>query len=305
MRIGIDVGGTKIEGLVLDDDGREKARSRRATPKQDAGRIVSTIADLVRDLEAVVGATCTIGVGTPGSISPRTGLLRGSNTTCLNSLPLDRLVSEALGREIRMANDANCFALSEAVDGAAAGSSVVFGVIVGTGTGAGLVIDRRVITGRHGIAGEWGHNPLPWAKDDELPGPRCYCGKRGCIETWLSGPGFAADHARRMALEVAGPDAETLAALAARGDHAAGESLERYADRMARALATVIDVLDPDAIVLGGGMSNVEAIYPLVTERLSAWVFSDYVDVPVVRAAHGASGGVRGAAWLWPAEELT
>jgi len=305
MRIGIDLGGTKIEGLVLAEDGVERARRRRATPKLDASAIVVAVAELVRELELEVGARCTVGLGTPGSISPRTGLLRGSNTTCLNGLPLDRLVSDALDREIRMANDANCFALSEAVDGAAAGAQVVFGVIVGTGTGAGVVIDRRVIAGRHGIAGEWGHNPLPWAKEDEQPGPRCYCGKRGCIETWLSGPGFAADHARRMALEAPGPDAEALAALAASGDVAACESVERYADRMARSLASVIDVLDPDVIVLGGGMSNVTAIYPIVQERLGAWVFSDYVDVPVVRAAHGASGGVRGAAWLWPTSELT
>ncbi len=304
MRIGIDLGGTKIEGLVLDEDGVERARRRGATPKGDASAIVLAVAELVRELELEIGTRCSVGLGTPGSISPRTGLLRGSNTTCLNGLPLDRLVSDALDREIRMANDANCFALSEAVDGAAAHARVVFGVIVGTGTGAGVVIDRRVIAGRHGIAGEWGHNPLPWANEGEQPGPRCYCGKRGCIETWLSGPGFAADHARRMALEAPGPEAEALAALAASGDVAARESVERYADRMARALASVIDVLDPDVIVLGGGMSNVTAIYPIVQERLGAWVFSDYVDVPVVPAVHGASGGVRGAAWLWPAAEI-
>jgi fructokinase len=287
---------------VLDEAGRERARRRVPTPREDAGAIVAAIASLVRDLEASVSARCAVGVGTPGSLSPRTGLLRGSNTTCLNGLPLDRVLSDALGREVRIANDANCFALSEAVDGAAAGASVVFGVIVGTGTGAGVVIDRRVLGGRHGIAGEWGHNPLPWPHEDELPGPACYCGKRGCLETWLSGPGFASDHARRHPGD-AGLDAAAIAARAAAGDADAEESVVRYADRMARGLATVIDVLDPDAIVLGGGMSNIEAIYPRVIARLPAWVFSDYVDVPVVRAAHGDSGGVRGAAWLWPRDQ--
>ncbi len=297
MRIGIDLGGTKIEGLALDDEGRERARRRIATPKDDADAIVRAIAGLVLALEADVAARCTVGIGTPGSLSPKTGLLRGSNTTVLNGLPLDRLVADALGREIRMANDANCFALSEAVDGAAKDARVVFGVIVGTGTGAGVVIDRRVHAGRHGVAGEWGHNPLPWARDDELPGPSCYCGKRGCIETWLSGPGFASDHARRGGADM---DAVAIAEAARVGDRRASESVSRYADRMARSLATVIDVLDPDVIVIGGGMSNLDVVYPLVCAHLPRWVFSDYVDVPVVKAAHGDSGGVRGAAWLWP-----
>jgi fructokinase len=304
MRIGVDLGGTKIEGLVLADSGEERARLRVATPRSDAGAIVSAIATLVRDLEARVGASCSVGIGTPGSLSPRTGLLRGSNTTVLNGLPLDRLLAEALERPVRMANDANCFALSEAVDGAAKDARVVFGVIVGTGTGAGVVIDRAVIAGRHGIAGEWGHNPLPWAREDERPGPRCYCGKRGCLETWLSGPGFARDHLARLAsasvaVEGAAPTALEISRAAEAGDPLARESLERYADRMARGLATIIDVLDPDAIVLGGGMSNLGGLYPLVRDRLSSWVFSDYVDVPVVPAAHGDSSGVRGAAWLW------
>jgi fructokinase len=304
MRIGVDLGGTKIEGLVLADSGEERARLRVATPRSDAGAIVSAIATLVRDLEARVGASCSVGIGTPGSLSPRKGLLRGSNTTVLNGLPLDRLLAEALERPVRMANDANCFALSEAVDGAATDARVVFGVIVGTGTGAGVVIDRAVIAGRHGIAGEWGHNPLPWAREDERPGPRCYCGKRGCLETWLSGPGFARDHLARLAsasvaVEGAAPTALEISRAAEAGDPLARESLERYADRMARGLATIIDVLDPDAIVLGGGMSNLGGLYPLVRDRLSSWVFSDYVDVPVVPAAHGDSSGVRGAAWLW------
>jgi len=300
MRIGIDLGGTKIEGLVLDDEGRERARRRVPTPKEDAATIVRAIADLARSLEAEAGATCSIGIGTPGSLSPKTGLLRGSNTTCLNGLPLDRLIADALLREVRLANDANCFALSEAVDGAAKDARVVFGVIVGTGTGAGVVIDRRVHAGRHGIAGEWGHNPLPWPLADELPGPDCYCGKRGCIETWLSGPGFARDHARRGSADM---DPVAIAAAASVGDRRAIESVSRYTDRMARALASVIDVLDPDVIVLGGGMSNLDAIYPLVRARLPSWVFSDYVDVPVLKAVHGDSGGVRGAAWLWPVQQ--
>ncbi len=299
MRIGIDLGGTKIEGLVLDDAGREAARLRRPTPKGEPAAIVEAIRVLVAELEGEVGSQCTVGIGTPGSLSPRTGLLRGSNTTCLNGVALDRRIAEALGREVRMANDANCFALSEAADGAGRGARVVFGVIVGTGTGAGVVVDGRVLTGRHGIAGEWGHNPLPWAEGDEHPGPRCYCGKRGCIETWLSGPGFAREHARRTGEALR--SVEEIVALASAGDAEARRSVERYAERMARALATVIDVLDPDVIVLGGGMSNIDAIYPLVADRLPAWVFSDYVDVPVVKALHGDSSGVRGAAWLWPA----
>lgn len=302
MRIGVDLGGTKIEGIVLSEDGREHARLRIATPRGDAGAIVAAIVGLVRDLEARAGGPCSVGVGTPGSLSPKTGLLRGSNTVCLNGLPLDRLLSESLGRPVRLANDANCFALSEAVDGAAAGARVVFGVIVGTGTGAGVIVERAVLAGRHGIAGEWGHNPLPWAREDELPGPRCYCGKRGCIETWLSGPGFARDHLERLsgiALDGPPPSALEIARAAEAGEALARASVERYADRMARGLASVIDVLDPDVIVLGGGMSNVAGLGPLVSQRLSSWVFSDHVDVPVVPAAHGDSGGVRGAAWLW------
>ncbi len=298
MRVGIDLGGTKIEAIALDDEGLERARERVPTPREDAAAIVRAVRGLVLAIEARLGARASVGVGTPGSISPRTGLLRGSNTTCLNGIPIVERLEEALEREVRVANDANCFALSEAIDGAATKARVVFGVIVGTGTGAGLVVDRRVLEGRHRIAGEWGHNPLPWASGSELPGPRCYCGKAGCIETWLSGPGFASAFARASGTSGASPEA--IVALAERGDALARASLSAYADRMARSLASVIDVLDPDAIVLGGGMSNVEAIYPEVRARLSAWVFSDYVDVPVVRARHGDSSGVRGAAWLWP-----
>lgn len=298
MRIGVDLGGTKIEAILLDADGTERARRRVATPQGERGAIVDAVAQLVTSLESEHGVRCSVGVGTPGSLSPKTGLLRGSNTRCLNGARLDVLLSNALAREVRIANDANCFALSEAIDGAAAGARVVFGVIVGTGTGGGVVIDGRVHGGRQGIAGEWGHNPLPWPEDDELPGPPCYCGKRGCIETWLSGPGFAADHARHAGGTEC--SAVEIAQRAAQGEPAACASLDRYVDRMARALATVIDVLDPDVIVLGGGMSNVATLAARVRARLGAWAFSDYVDVPVVTALHGDSSGVRGAAWLWP-----
>lgn len=297
MRIGVDLGGTKIEAIALRDDGTVAVRERVATPKDDARAIVLAVRDLVLSVERAAGETCSVGIGTPGAISPKTGLLRNSNTVVLNGRPLDRELAEALGREIRMANDANCFALSEAADGAAAGASVVFGVIIGTGCGAGIVVDGRPLVGRHAIAGEWGHNPLPWPRDEERPGPECYCGKRGCLETWLSGPGFSRDHA-----EHAGTSA-TLAAreiesLARAGDVTAAQSLERYCDRLARALATIIDVLDPDAIVLGGGMSNVARLYERVPELLPRWVFSDHVTTPIVRPMHGDSSGVRGAAWL-------
>lgn len=296
MRIGVDLGGTKIEGVVLDDDGRVRALRRVPTPKDDAARVVEAIRTLVIALEREVDARCSVGVGTPGSTSPRTGLLRNSNTVCLNGTPLDRWLSEALERPVRIANDANCFALSEAVDGAARGARVVFGVIVGTGTGAGVVVDGRLVEGHHGVAGEWGHNPLPWPDEDEFPGPPCYCGKRGCLETWLSGPGLARWHHGTTGVELT---AEAVALAASDGDAAAARSLDRYVTRMARGLATILHVLDPDVIVLGGGMSNVDGLAERVAEALPRWALSDYVDVPVVRAQHGDSGGVRGAAWLW------
>jgi fructokinase len=295
MRIGIDLGGTKIAGVLLAPDGRVLAEERIATPSS-SDEIIASIAALVERLERVVGVSCSVGVGTPGALSPRSGLLRNSNTQCLNGLALDALLSGALQRSVRIANDANCFALSEAVDGAARAGRVVFGVIVGTGTGGGLVVDKKVLSGRHAIAGEWGHNPLPWPEDDERLGAACYCGKHGCIETWLAGPSLSRDHFAHTQERFT---AEVIASRAEAGDLDAHATLVRYADRMARALASVINIVDPDVIVLGGGVSNIEALYPLVREALPRWVFSDYVDVPLVRATHGDASGVRGAAWLW------
>ena len=295
MRIGIDLGGTKIAGILLAHDGRVLAEERAATPSSTSS-IVRAIAAMVQNLEDVVGTSCSVGVGTPGALSPRTGLLRNSNTQCLNGVALDTLLSEGLQRAVRIANDANCFALSEAVDGAGRAGRVVFGVIVGTGTGGGIVMDKKVTAGRHAIAGEWGHNPLPWPRDEERPGVRCYCGKHGCIETWLAGPSLARDHFLHTQERFT---AEVIATRCEAGDIDAQATLDRYADRMARSLASVINIVDPDVIVLGGGVSNIDALYPRVYEALPRWVFSDFVDVPIVRAMHGDASGVRGAAWLW------
>ncbi len=298
MRIGVDLGGTKIEAVALDDGGRVRVRRRVPTPREDGYEaIVRAVVDLVAWVEAEVGARGTVGVGTPGAISPATGLLENSNTVCLNGKPLDRDLAAALGREVRLANDADCFALAEATDGAAAGAPTVFGVIVGTGTGGGVVVHRRLLSGPNAIAGEWGHNPLPWPNADELPGPACYCGKHGCIETWLSGPGLAADHARATGERL---EPATIAARAQAGDAAAAATLARHVDRMARGLASVIDVLDPHVVVVGGGLSNLEHLYVDVPARWGRYVFSDAVATKLVRARHGDSAGVRGAAWLWP-----
>ncbi len=297
MRIGVDLGGTKIEAIVIDDAGRERLRRRVSTPKDGYEPIVDAIATLVTQLEGEVGEDCSVGVGTPGAISPASGLIKNANTVALNGRPLPRDLSAALSREVRIANDADCFALSEAVDGAAAGAPTVFGVIVGTGTGGGVVVGGRLLSGPNAIAGEWGHNPLPWPAPDELPGPACYCGKHGCIETWLSGPGLAADHER---VNGARMDAASIAARAEEGDAAAEATLERHADRFARALATVIDVLDPHVIVLGGGVSNLGHLYEAIPARWGRYVFSDTVATKLVPAVHGDSSGVRGAAWLWP-----
>jgi fructokinase len=297
MRIGIDLGGTKIEGIALGADGAELARLRVPTPKDDYAAIVTTLVELVVALEAQAGARGTVGVGMPGCLSPATGLVKGANTVVLNGRPLDRDLAQALGRPVRLANDANCFALSEASDGAGAGAGVVFGVIIGTGTGGGVVVDGRVLTGPNAVAGEWGHNPLPWPTDDERPGPPCYCGKRACIETFLSGPGLANDHRGERL------DAGTIATRADAGEPAALATMERYEDRMARALATIINVLDPDVIVLGGGVSNIGRLYRTVPERWGRYVFSDTVRTALRPARHGDSSGVRGAAWLWPIAE--
>jgi fructokinase len=296
MRIGIDLGGTKTEVIALDGRGAPLMRARRPTPVGDYAGILECIGELVDDARVHTGPMASIGIATPGALSARTGSIKNSNSVVLNGKPLQRDLSARLGQEVRLENDANCFALSEAVDGAAAAHRVVFGVILGTGVGGGLVIDRRIEAGRNHIAGEWGHNPLPWMQPGEFPGARCYCGKLGCIETFLSGPALAREFMAR------GGDARTaeqIAVAAQRGDALAQECMGRYIDRLARALAGVINVLDPDALVLGGGLSNIEALYHEVPGRLSHYAFSDGVDTPVLRARHGDSSGVRGAAWLW------
>lgn len=297
MRIGVDLGGTKTEVIALDEGGAVLMRRRRPTPAGDYAAILECIAGLVDEARAHVGRDASIGIATPGATSRRSALIKNSNSTVLNGKPLQQDLSARLGQEVRLENDANCFALSEAVDGAAAGYRVVFGVILGTGVGGGIVIDRRVESGRGHIAGEWGHNPLPWMQAAEFPGPRCYCGKRGCIETFLSGPALARQYQSRGG---EAKSAHEIALAAECGDALARECLSRYIDRLARALASVINVLDPDAVVLGGGLSNLEALYREVPQRLSRHAFSDAVDTPVVPAQHGDSSGVRGAAWLWP-----
>jgi fructokinase len=301
MRIGIDLGGTKIEGLVIDRAGQARARRRIATPHGYEGSIAA-IVELVAALEAEVEAPVrAVGVGMPGSISPATGLARNGNSTWLNGRPFARDLEAALGRPVRCANDANCFALSEAADGAAAGAEIVFGVILGTGCGGGVVIDGRVRDGASGVAGEWGHNPLPWPSAEELQIAPCWCGRRGCMETWVCGPALAADHARVSGQTLKAPD---IAAAAAAGDAAAQASLERWSDRLARGLASIINVIDPQVIVFGGGLSNIPALYDDVPPRLLQYVFSDFVAAKLVKNMHGDSSGVRGAAWLWRAEEL-
>jgi fructokinase len=300
MRIGVDLGGTKIEGLALSAEGAVPARRRVPTPRDDYAATLEAVARLVLDLEREAGGPATVGVGMPGTLSPATGRVKNANSVWLNDRPLAEDLARVLPRPLRFANDANCFALSEAKDGAAAGARAVFGVIVGTGVGGGLVIDGQVWTGPNAIAGEWGHNPLPWPGAGEWPGPPCYCGKTGCIETFLSGPGLARDHR-----EAAGASADALAVAAGaeRGDDGARAALDRYEDRMARALAGVINVVDPDVIVLGGGMSNVGRLYANVPRRWGRYVFSDRVDTRLVPPAHGDASGARGAAWLWTVEE--
>ncbi len=298
MRLGVDLGGTKIEIIALDTDGSVRLRERMATPQGDYDATVEAVAGLVEAAEHRLGRMgLPVGLGTPGTISRATGLLKNSNSVCLNGRALQQDLEARLGRSLRIANDANCFALSEAADGAAAGARVVFGVIVGTGTGAGIVVDGRLLDGPNGIAGEWGHNSLPWPQGDELPGPHCYCGRQGCIETWLSGPGLAGDF-QQYTGEALGAD--SVVARAEHGDPAGRAALERYYDRMARALAHVINMLDPDVIVLGGGMGRIPTLYREIPRRWGTYVFSDRVDTRLVAPRHGDSSGVRGAAWLWP-----
>lgn len=307
LSIGVDLGGSKIEAIVLNAAGEVRVRERRPTPAGDYEGTLAAIVDLVGAVEELAGITnappVPVGIGIPGSISPATRLVKNANSTCLIGRPLDRDLAQALGRPVRVANDANCFAISEATDGAAAGQRIVFGVILGTGVGGGIVIDGKIATGHNAIGGEWGHNPLPWPQHGEWPGRACYCGLSGCIETFLSGPGLAADY-----IDSGGQEGTTAAAIATAalcGDPRAEAALARYEDRLARGLATVINLIDPDVIVLGGGLSNLSRLYESVPRLWTRWVFSDRVDTKLVAPRHGDSSGVRGAAWLWPAEPGT
>lgn len=296
MRLGIDIGGTKIEAAALEDDGAIRLRRRLPTPAGDYDGIIATVKTLVDGIETALGPAESIGFGIPGMVSPATGLVKNANSTCLIGRAFDRDLAAALGRPVRLANDANCFALSEAVDGAAQGARVVFGVILGTGVGGGIVVDGRVLTGPNAIAGEWGHSPLPWPRDDERPGALCYCGKHGCTETFLCGAGLSRTYG---SISDKSEDAIAIAARAEAGEAAASMALGLYADRLARSLATVINLLDPDVIVLGGGLGQIGALYRLVPERWGDYVFSDTVVTKLVPPRWGDSSGVRGAAWLW------
>jgi fructokinase len=296
FRIGVDLGGTKIEAVAIGPSGETLARRRAPTPAHDYVAILETIAGVVRDMESELGGRGSLGLGTPGVISPRTGLVKNSNTTGLNGKPLDRDLAARLGREARIENDANCFALSEAVDGAGAGARVVFGVILGTGVGGGLIVDGRVIQGVNKVAGEWGHTPLPWMTPAEFPGRLCYCGHYGCVETFLSGPALAYDYCLRSGVRANG---EEIAARADAGEAAALDCLDTYRDRLARALAALVNLLDPDVIVLGGGVSNIDRIYEGLRDLVERQAFSDAIDTRILRNVHGDASGVRGAAWLW------
>jgi predicted NBD/HSP70 family sugar kinase len=293
LRLGIDLGGSKIEIAAFDASGHVQLRRRVATPQGDYRATVETIARLVEGVESDLHARGTLGIGMPGAESRVSGLIKNANSTCLIGKPLRQDLEQRLQREVRLTNDANCFALSEAVDGAAAGAEVVFGVILGTGCGGGIVVRGQVLVGANAISGEWGHNPLPWPADNERPGPACYCGKCGCIETWLSGPGLARDHLANSGQML------TADAIANSTDPACLASLERYEDRLARSLAQVINILDPDVIVLGGGLSNIKRLYDNVPRLWTRHVFSDHVETRLVAPMHGDSSGVRGAAWLW------
>ena len=298
MRIGIDLGGTKIEALAIDQAGAELARFRVDTPRNDYEATIDAMVGLVRRLEAATDKTGTVGAGFRARYPGMTGLVKNANSTWLNGRPFDKDLSAAMGREVRVANDANCLAVSEATDGAAAGKHVVFGVILGTGCGGGVAFDGHVHPGRNGVGGEWGHNPLPWQRPEEYPGPACYCGKRGCMEMWVSGTGVALDYKTstgktKTAREIVGAFES--------GDADAAASVARFEDRLARGLAHLINVLDPDVFVVGGGLSRFGHIYQEVPKKLAEYVFGGEADTPILQAAHGDSSGVRGAAWLWPA----
>jgi fructokinase len=300
MRIGVDLGGSKIEIAALSESGAVLLRERVPTPG-DYAATLRAIAGLVAGVEKRLAKQGSVGLGIPGTISPVTGLVKNANTTWLNGKPLDKDVNEALRRTVRVANDANCFVLSEATDGAAAECDVVFGIIAGTGCGGGVCIGGRVLTGAHAIAGEWGHNPLPWPRPDELPGPECYCSKRGCIETWCSGPALAADFQRRTSRVL---DAASIAAAAQNEDAQARATIEDFLDRFARAIATVVNILDPDAIVIGGGLSNLNILYSELPKRVLPYGFTLQSRVKVLKNKHGDASGVRGAAWLWREDEV-
>jgi fructokinase len=297
MRIGVDLGGTKIEAVVLAGDGAIVWRRRVPTPRDDYDGTLTAIADLVAGGEQHAGAACTVGIGIPGALSKSTGLVKNANSTWLIGRPLHQDLERRLGRAVRLANDANCLAVSEAADGAGRGAEVVFAVILGTGAGGGLVVRQQLVTGENDIAGEWGHNPLPWPDDDERPGPACYCGRHGCIETFVSGTGLAADYGGRGGAPAGAPD---IVARAAAGEALAAAALAAWERRLAKALASVINIVDPNVIVVGGGLSAVSSLYDRVPALWSAWTFSDAVTTRLVPAMHGDSSGVRGAAWLWP-----
>lgn len=296
MRIGIDLGGTKIEGIALDDSGTIQYRERIDTPRDNYRATVGAVCQLIHTIEKQTGEQGSIGMGIPGTISPATGLVKNANSTWLIGQPLNKDLEAQLKRPVRIANDANCFAVSEATDGAAAGKEIVFGVIIGTGTGGGVCFKGRPLVGANAIGGEWGHNPLPWPQPDELPGPACYCGQHGCIETWLSGTGIANRFREQTGKSLSAPE---IVDLSEQGDTEAELAMQQYESRMARGLASIINVVDPDVIVLGGGMSNVERLYLNVPKLWGDYVFSDQVDTQLVPPKHGDSSGVRGAAWLW------
>ena len=297
IRIGVDLGGTKIEFVALERHGRELHRHRIATPRFDYKGTVLAVAHAAEGIEKELGRSATVGIGIPGTISTKTGLVKNANSTWLNGKPFDKDLSRALGREVRCANDANCLAVSEATDGAGTGKHVVFAVILGTGCGGGIAVDGRVHSGSNGVAGEWGHNTLPWMRPEEFPGPPCYCGRNGCIETWISGTGLEADYKRTTGVSLKGPE---IIGQSRAGEAAALAAVDRFEDRLVRGLAQVINLLDPDVIVMGGGASQIPRLYHNVPARLKEYVFGKEADTPILAAKHGDASGVRGAAWLWP-----
>lgn len=298
MRIGIDLGGTKIEAIVLDDNGAEYFRNRINSPQGDYKKSLRAIVNLVHEVESKSQSSCTVGVGIPGTLSPETGLVKNANSTWLIGQPLKVDLESLLHRKIRIENDANCFVVSEATDGSAKDAEIIFGVIIGTGTGGGLFVRGQSIIGANAIAGEWGHNPLPWPSEKEYPGKECYCGQLGCIETWLSGPSFEREHKEFNYFEHTVP-AKDIISYAEHRNEVAQASLRRYEERLAKSLASVINILDPDVIVLGGGMSNIESLYLNVPKLWGKYIFSDHVTTKLMPPLHGDSSGVRGAAWLW------